>query len=197
MKFNWRVIVAFVVLAGVIFWGANSILTRSYNGTDLNFGVGSGPVTVTNPSDQSLPVQLVSSRPGTFRVLSTIEGMSGSSTRQGSGRNATQFFEFDLPSGVSGFSVARGAEITFVANADTPLEATVQPLNAENSQTTLIATVVVILGALFYISRTTGHNWISRFRRVNASVQDTQPTAVPAAIGDSNVGRDGRLYTDA
>ena len=46
------------------------------------------------------------------------------------------------------------------------------------SQTTLI-TVIVVLGALFFISHTTEHRWIRRLRRMGStSVQDTQPTAV-------------------
>ena len=51
MKFNWKILVALVVMVGVIFWGVDSLRTRYYNGTDLSFGVGSGPITVTNPSD--------------------------------------------------------------------------------------------------------------------------------------------------
>jgi hypothetical protein len=46
-----------------------------------------------------------------------------------------------------------------------------------SSPTTLI-TVVVILGALFYVSHITEHRWIRRFRRRNSSIHDTQPAAV-------------------
>ena len=56
MKFNWRVLIAFVVLVGAIFWGVDSVRTRSYSGTDLSFGIGSGPVSVTNSSDAAVPV---------------------------------------------------------------------------------------------------------------------------------------------
>jgi hypothetical protein len=195
MKFNWRVLVALVVLVGTIFWGADSLRARSYNGTDLNFGVGNSPVTVTNPSEGSLAVQLVGAQSGTFTVASTIEGVSGRSTRVGSGRSITQLFEFALPPGVSEITVIRGADVNFVANSDTRLEALVQPLNAEGSSTTLIIVGIVILGTLFYMSRATGHHWINRFRRENTSIQDTNPTPVVAA-DNPNMGRDGRMYQD-
>jgi hypothetical protein len=169
MKFNWKVIVALAVLVGTIFWSINSLRTRSYSGSDLSFGIGSGPVTVTNPSDAALPVQLVSTSPGMFTVSSGITSISGKSTRQGNGRNATQLFDFVLPVGVSEFSVVRGADINFFANTDTRLEAVVQPLNAEDSRTTLIVAVIAILGSLFYLSHANGHRWISPSRRQHAS----------------------------
>jgi hypothetical protein len=178
MKFNWKIIVALVVLVGGIFWSVNSLRTRSYSGTDLNFGVGSGPITITNPLDEALPVQLVSTSPGTFTVSSNISGVSGKSTREGTGRNATQFFDFVLPTGVSEFSVLRGADVNFVARAATPLAATIEPLNAEDSRTTLIVAVIAILGSLFYLSHANGHRWISAARRQEAldrtAAQDTE-----------------------
>lgn len=155
MKLSWKVTVAFVVLVGATLWGVNSLRTRSYSGSDLNFGVGSGPITVTNSSDEALPVQLVSTSPGTFTVSSGIASISGKSTREGNGRNATQFFDFVLPTGVSEFSVLRGADVNFVASANAPLEAVVQPLNAEEAKTTLIVAATAIFGSLFYLSHTT------------------------------------------
>ena len=151
-KFHWKVIVvALPVLVGTIFWSVDSLRTRWYSGADLNFGVGGGPVTVTNPSGIALPVQLVSTRPGTFTVSSSIEGVSGRSTTQGSGRNATQLFEFVLLPGVNEFSVLRGVDVNFVSSASTPSEATVQPLNAADTQTTFVVAEIAILGSLFFL----------------------------------------------
>lgn len=168
MKFNWKVLLAFVVLVGFTFWGVNSLRARSYSGTDLNFGVGSGPFTVTNPSDEALVAQLLGSGPGTFTVSSTNDQVSGKSTRQGSGRNTTQLFEFELPPGISELTVTRGTGITFVANVDTPLEVTVQALNADDSLTTLVVAAIAILGSLFYLSRSNDHRWMSASRRRRA-----------------------------
>ena len=170
-KISWKVLVALIVLVGATIWGVDSLRTRSYSGTDLNFGIGSGPVTVTNPSELSIPVQLVGTRPGTFTVSSSIESVSGRSTTQGSGRNATQLFEFALPPGVNEFSVLRGEAVSFIASTDTRLEAIVQPLNAENARTTLIVGVIAILGSLFYLSSANGHRWISASRRQKASAR--------------------------
>ena len=197
MKFNLRVLIALVVLVGAAFWGITSVQTRSYSGTDLNIGVGSGPVTITNPSDELLPVQLLGTGNRSFSVSSIPDSVAGSSNRQGSGRTTTQLFEFELPPGITELTIiTRGSDTSFVADTDTTLDVTVQPLTASETQTTLIIAAIAILGSLFFISRTTGHGWISRFRRAGAPVTDTQPSAV-SATGDPNRGRDGRMYTDA
>jgi hypothetical protein len=196
MKFNLKVLIALVVLVGAAFWGVSSVRTVSYTGSDLNIDIGNGPVTVTNPSDQSLAVQLVGAQTASFTVSSSIEEVSGRSAREGSGRGATQLFEFELPPGVSEITVGRGSDVNFVSSSDVSLEALVQPLSAESTQTTIIMAAVVILGALLYISRTTGHGWINRFRNMNTPVPVPQPATVPATA-DSNKGRDGRMYTDA
>jgi len=165
MKYNWRVLIAIAVIVVAAFWSVDSVRSRSYSGVNLNFGVGSGPVTVTNPSSESVSVQLAGSGTRPFSVSSTAEGVSGSSTRAGSGRNTTQVLEFMLPSGVSEFTVARGSNVNFAATTDTRLQATVEPQGSNESRTTLIAGAVVILGGLFYISRATGHGWLGRLRR--------------------------------
>ena len=195
MKFNWKILAALVVLVGVTFWGVDSLRTRSYSGTDLNFGVGSGPVTVTNPSDQAIPVQLVGTGTRSFAVSSSIDGVAGSSTREGSGRNTTQLFEFELPPGVSEINVVRGTAVNFVASADTSFAASVQPVNAEEAKSTLILAAIVIIGALFYSSKATSHRWVNLIRREKAAVQAVQP-AVVEATGNPNMGRDGRMYQD-
>ena len=116
MRFNWKVLVALVVLIAVLFWGVDSLRTRWYSGTDLNFGVGSGPVTITNSTDAAVPVQLVSTGTRTFAVSSTTDGISGTSERQGSGRAITQAFAFDLPPGVTELMIgARTTAVSFVA----------------------------------------------------------------------------------
>jgi hypothetical protein len=185
MKINLRVIIAAVVLVGAIFWAADSVRTRSYSGTDLNVGVGSGPVTVTNLSDEALPVQLVGTGTRSFSVTSTAEDVSGSSTRQGTGRSTTQLFEFELPAGITELMiVARGSEVSFVADTNSRLDVTVQPLTGSDAQTTLIFAAIVILGALFYISRATNHSWINLIRRDKATLQDTQPH-VASSTGDA------------
>ena len=165
MKFNWKVLAALVVVIAIAFWGVDLLRTRSYSGTDLNFGVGGGPVTVTNPSDAPILVQLVGSGTRSFAVSSSVDGAAGSSARDGSGSTATQLYEFALPPGVSEFTVARGTDVRFVASANTSLEAIMQPVTPENAQTTLIVVVIVILSALIYMSNATGHPWMKLIRR--------------------------------
>jgi len=182
MKINWRGLVALAVIVIVVFWAVDSVRSHSYTGTNLNFNIGSGPVTVTNPSDASVPVQLVGTGGRSYTVSSTIDGVSGSSTRQGTGREAAQLFEFALPPGVSEFTVARGADVNFVADTDTTLEATVQSLGEGAVRTTLAAAAVVVLAVLFYISRMTGHRWIAPLRRRADAIQAAKVLAENATV---------------
>jgi hypothetical protein len=178
MKFNWKIVLAVVILVGAVVWGMQSLQVRTFTGIDLNFGIGSGPVTVTNQTDVPIPVQLVSTGTRSFSITnSSLLDVSGSSVRQGSGSTATQLMEFDLPSGVSEFTIARGNDVTFAARSDKPMQATVQPLGAQNSQTTLLMTIVLVLGSIAYIGYTTKPIWLSRIRKADMSTQDTKPTA--------------------
>jgi hypothetical protein len=189
MKINGKTIkVAFalVLVIGTVYWAVSSVLTHSYSGANLGFAVGSGPVTVTNPSFASIPVQLVGSRTRSFSVSSVVEGLSGSSTRQGSGTSATYMYEFDLPTGVSEFTVVRGTNVNFTANTATNLEATVQPLTAKATQTTIIVAAAIVLGALFYISRTAGHRWISILRHREIPVPELKPVVESTAGGQGH-----------
>ena len=169
MKLNWKVLLALVVIIGISVWAVESVRSRSYSGTNLNFGIGSGAVTLTNPSSATVPVQLVGTGTRAFSVSSDIEGITGSSTRQGTGRNTTQLFEFQAPPGMSEFTVARGTNVNFAANANASLGATVQPLDETTSRNTILAAAGIVLVALFYISHSNGHRWISVSRRKAAA----------------------------
>lgn len=169
MKIYLRIFVALVLIVGTLFWAVNSVRSLSYSGTDLKLDVGAGAVTVTNPSEIQVPVQLVSPGTRVFSVTSTIDGVSGSSTTQGTGRDRTQLFEFVLPFGVSQFTVTRGTNVSLVANAGNNIQVTVQPLLENDARTTAIVAAVVTLAALFYISRTTNHRWIPILGRKLAS----------------------------
>lgn len=166
MKINWRALIAIVILVGATIWGISSLRTYSYSGTDFNFVVGSGPITVTNPSAIPVPAHLVSAR--VFRVSSSAANLTGRSISQGIGRTATQLFEFTLPFGVNEFTVIGGTNVSFVASTDTPLEAAVYLLNAEDARATFIIIVAVVLGALFLLSSANDHRWISASRRQKA-----------------------------
>ncbi|MAU09845.1 MAG: hypothetical protein CL607_08500 [Anaerolineaceae bacterium] len=168
MKSKLKIIIPIIIILGVTVWALNSLITRSYSGSDLDVAVAGGPIIVTNPSESSLPVRLFSSSPGTFTVASATESIEGRSTSEGTGRTATQFYDFTLPSGITEFTVLRGANINFVANSDMPLDVTVQPLNADETRTTLLITVFAILASLFFLSYQNGHRWISAARRQKA-----------------------------
>ena len=125
MKINWKVLVALALMVGVIAWTVNSIRSTSYSGANLSFSTGTGTVTMTNPSSESIPVRLTAASNRFFSVSSTIDGVPRSSTRG----DGASLIEFELPPGVSEFTVVRGSDVTFTAETDTNLEATVHAAN--------------------------------------------------------------------
>ncbi len=169
MKLYLKIFIALVLIVGTLFWAVSSLRPLSYSGTDLKLDVGAGAVTVTNPSEVLVPVQLISPGVRVFAVTSSIAGMAGSSITQGTGNDRAQVFDLALPFGTSEFTVTRGTNVSLVANAGTNLQVTVQPVLASDAQATVIIAAIVILGALFYISKTTDHRWIPILGRKLAS----------------------------
>ena len=182
MKINWKILIALASIVGVSYWVVDSIVPRSYSGSTLNFEVGRGAVTITNPSSESVSVQFVDGS-HSFRVSSTTGGLSGSSTRQGSGNSAINSFGFELPPGESEFLITRGTDVNFVAATTTSLEATMRPVNASSARTIVAVAALVILGCLFYISHALKHRWIHIFRRQNTAVSILTPVVETAAAG--------------
>jgi len=189
MKIKKGIVVASVMIVAVVFWGFDSLRTQSYSGKDLNFGIGSGAVTMTNPSDEAVSAQLVGAGSRPFSLVNASTDLSGSSVRDGRG----QLFEFELPTGVTEFTIARGKDISFSADTDTALQAMVQPLDAGGIQSTLIAVAVVILGALFYMSRSTEHQFVNKLRGKNNPLENARSKAASAALGQ---GKDLRPFGD-
>jgi hypothetical protein len=108
---------------------------------------------MTNPSSDLIPVRLSGPANRSFSVSSTIDGMPRSSTRE----DTASLIEFELPPGISEFTIARGTDVTFIAETDTNLEATLHADNIGTKIKVLAGTIVVLL---FYISYTTEHRWI-------------------------------------
>jgi preprotein translocase subunit SecE len=184
MKLNaqtFKGIIAVAIIVGAIFWAVDSLRPRSYSGSNLNFPVGQGPVSMTNPSTSPVPVQLVAAGSRTFNIVSTIESISGTSTKQGTGASTSQLFEFNLPVGNSEFTISRGAGVTFVADTPTLLQATVNPMSNDTARTTVIVAIVVILAALFYLSHLTEHRWLSAWGRKQKPI--LAPVPVPTSEG--------------
>jgi hypothetical protein len=195
MKINWRILVALVVIVAAILWTISTVRPLAYSGTNLTFPVGSGPVTITNPTDAAVPVKLTGSGARVFTVSSDIDEVSGSSARVGTGSTSTQEFAFDLPPGESVIRVTRGSNVQFVGgDTDTRLTASAQPIGQDEARMSIIVTVIVVLGGLYYISRATEHRLINSLRGKQAPV--LAPAPIKAAVRDDHKGRDGRAYSD-
>lgn len=160
-----RVIIALVVIIGVAFWAINSVLERSYSGTRLSFKVGSGSVLVTNQGQEAAPVEMrAEGRASTFRIESAELDLREASKRQGTGRDVYHAVAFELPPGQARINVTRGSNVQFVSSGSQRIEAVVTPKDAEGVRWTLGFASVVILAALYYISRTLEHRWIGALR---------------------------------
>lgn len=197
MKFNsttLKIVLAVVVIAGTLFWAVDSVRPHVYSGANLEIEIGTGPVTLTNPLNEPVPVQLVSPGTRTFVVSSATDGVAGTSVRQSSGTTATQLHEFTIPSGQSEFIVVRGSNVSFVSSSDANLAVSVQRGDSGQASTTYIVAGVVILGLLYYISGTTGHGWLNTFRFRVTPAEATKPMA--AVVGDGGQGPAMKAYGD-
>ena len=193
MKTYVKITVALIVLIGALYWGVDSIRSRSYGGTDLKAAVGQGAVTITNPQDAPVSVQLISPGTRTFAIASPVAGAAGSSVTQGSGSTATQLLEFAAPAGASQFTLTRGSNVSLVSPSTTRLDVNVQPLSETDARTTILVAAAVILYALYYISKTTGHRWFAALRQRIAP----QPVAAPIVQSTTaGQGREMRAYGD-
>jgi hypothetical protein len=165
MKSKIVITVALIVIVGVAYWAYDLVRTRHYSGSGIMFPVGSGTITVTNTGDEAIPIEMRSSgRTSLFRVESPALDLRASATREGSGANTYYAVHFDLPPGASTIQITRGSDVYFITRSDTRIDAQVTRISPGSVRTTLIFAGVVILGALYYISRTLQHRWIAALR---------------------------------
>lgn len=152
-----KIVIALLIIAGTAYWAFDSTNTRSYAGSDIEFTVGNGS-SVNISHEASEPVVLDITASSSFAVTSTNNDLSGSGTREGSGRNVVYRHQVELPADTTDFRVTRGSNITFAV--DGAAEAVVTPMQGDAARTTIIMAAVVIIAALYYISRTLEHRWI-------------------------------------
>jgi hypothetical protein len=195
MKINWRIAIAVTVMVAAVIWMFDSVRTRYYEGNDLSFNVGSGIVTLTNASDESIDAQLTGTGARTFTVSGAEAGnISGTSTKQGTGRASTQLFDFTILPGTSAFSVVRGTDIRLTSNNTTPISASVEPLTGSEVQTITLVGSAVLLGAALYIMNTIRSDRMNAQRRKE---YDERTANRVIAASEANRGRDGRAYSDS
>ncbi len=160
-----RVIIAVLIMVGVMFWSFNLVRERSYSGSKMAFKVGSGSVLVTNRGQEPIPVEMrTDGRTSSFRIESAELGLKELSKRQSSGRNTYHAVTFDLPPGQARISVTRGSNVQFVSPSNQRIDAIVTPMSQGSIRTTLILAGLVVLGTLYYISRTLEHQWVNAVR---------------------------------
>jgi hypothetical protein len=129
------------------------------------FPIGGGYAMVRNTGDEAIPIEMRSGeRVASFRVDSADLGLSESSKRQGTGRDAFHAVTFDLPPGQARIDIVSGSDVRIVSRAETTIDATVLPVSSSTVRWILILSIGVIVWALYYISSVTGHGWIGSLR---------------------------------
>ena len=165
MKTKIKVVVAVLVIIAAGCWAFTSVRPISYTGSNIMFPVGSGHAIVTNPSNEAIPIEMRSGeRVASFRITSAELGLSQSSKRQGTGREAYHSVSFEIPLGQTRIDVASGSGVQMISRADTRIVAVVTPVAAGTIRWILILSGGVILWALYFMSAATEHRWIGALR---------------------------------
>jgi hypothetical protein len=190
MNLSWKsakILFASLLIVVVILGAINLLLPKTFSGENLNFNIGHGSVMMTNPSSEPVAVQILGTGTGRVRMTSPTQGLGDTSELQGSGRTSSQLIEFMLPAGQTEFTTVGGNNVSFSATTPTVLTATVQMLSQIEIQGVLFIGGLIILGALFYISRSTNHRWLSMIRgqAVPVPVVATAVTTNESAQGSS------------
>jgi hypothetical protein len=171
VKIILRMLIALVVIAGVAFWAFDSVRERNYSGSALSFPVGSGSVVITNSAQEPVSAGLstAGSRGAFAVVINDNSGLSTRSTREGSGNNTRNVVALELQPGTTDLRVTHGAGgsgvVTVTIDANHTMTAVVSPQSILEARATLALAAVVILGTLYYISRTYKHRWIGWLRQ--------------------------------
>ena len=195
MKFNLKIGIAAMVIIVTIILATSVVRPTTYSGLGLNFPVSNGAVTITNASKDALPVQLTGSGYGSFIVTSKADGVGGSSIKQTTDSTTSQLWQFNQPSGVTTFIVAKGSNLKYSAGADARLQASVLPMTDDDTRNVGLLAIVVILVCAYYISAQTNHAFARKLLHRELPVPVVAPVVV-AEAADANRGRDGRMYSN-
>jgi hypothetical protein len=190
MNLSWKsakILFASLLIIFVIAGAINLLLPKTYSGENLNFDIGHGAIIMTNPSSEPIAAQILGTGTGRVRMTSPTQGLGDSSELQGSGRTSSQLIEFMLPVGQTEFTTVGGNNVSFAATTPTVLSATVQMLSQVEIQGVIVIGGLIILAALFYISRSTNHRWLSMIRgqAVPVPVVATTVKTVESAQGSA------------
>ncbi|MDX1663642.1 MAG: hypothetical protein R3272_07605 [Candidatus Promineifilaceae bacterium] len=156
-----RIVVAVIIILSTLFWAFNRVRERSYTGAQFAIPVGSGEVAVTNPGSEPLTVQMrANGRMANFTIASSELGLRQRGTRVGRGDAAYYQATVELPPGTATLDVVRGNKVRLLSGSTQEISATVTPLTARGERITFRLAAIVVLSALFYISRLLEHRWL-------------------------------------
>lgn len=173
----FRVLIALAVIVGAVYWAYTSTRNRTYAGSELSFELAGGTTVIENPSEEPVTAHLSSKgSSASFTVISDAQEDRITSTREGSGASAVHRAELELPPGLTELQVTRGSNVMLTTEGETRINATVSPTSANGARTIWIVALVVVVGALYYISRTLQHRWLAALRQRLQQPGSERPT---------------------
>src|SRR5690606_27052013 len=106
-----KILIAALIAVGAIYWAFSSVSQQVYDGTAVELTMGQGNVVTITHNDESSPALVEMTARSTFSVTSSEREFSGSSAREGSGRDLVHRYEAEMPAGTVDFRIARGSNV--------------------------------------------------------------------------------------
>ncbi len=166
MKINIRALIAVVLVVVVAYVAFDMVSTKTVSGSEVSVSISNGSVTINNATENPVMARITSRT--TFRLAGSESDLTLESTRVGSGRNATQVFEGELPGGDLELQVVRGSDMTFELTSEDPITVTAVPRAQSEATTVVVIAAVMIIALLYYASNATGHAWLRSLRQQRA-----------------------------
>lgn len=161
-----RIVVAAAIIVVGVVWVFTSTREQTFSGADLSFEMSSGSVVLNNRSDEAATVTMSKTgRTSAFTVVSDGLELNERSVSEGTGSNAVNTVTFELPAGEADLRLTRGSGVTVAIEASGTVDAVVMPVSDDEARNAWLLVGAVVIVALFYISRTTGHAWLNWVRQ--------------------------------
>lgn len=158
-----RSLAVLVVIVIVAIWAYDAATPRRLSGSQLSFTMNGGQITLDSPADEPVSAHITSS--ARFSMTGS-QDVTIEPTREGTGRQTVYRYEGELPGGNLELRVVRGSDIRVELTADGVMEAVVMPRSESERSTTVVVSVIVIVGGLFFLYRWHRQGVNSFIRRV-------------------------------
>lgn len=140
--------IALTVIAVTALWAFETVRQRTFTGAEVQFTVGTGSVALMN---NTTPIRAILTSDQPFTVLGT--GFRASSTLTNAGARAGYVYRYagTIPPRRTELRIVHGANVTFHLRADDTIQATVTPLNPEDTRDAVLLRGGIALASLVFL----------------------------------------------